>query len=96
MNRQNIQNRAAMLGISVVVCMLLVILLFKGHSLQEKIVANEIRKDQLNEQWEEEEARTGEIEDLQEYMKSEEYIEKIAKEKIGLVKENEIIFKENK
>lgn len=96
MNRQNIQNRAAMLGISGVVCLLLLILLVKGDSLQEKIAANENRKDQLMKQLEEEEARTGEIEDLQEYMKSEEYIEKIAKEKIGLVKENEIIFKENK
>ena len=29
-------------------------------------------------------------------MQSDEYTEKIAKEKIGLVKDNEIIFKENK
>ena len=43
-----------------------------------------------------EEARTKDIEDMQEYMQSDEYAEKIAKEKIGLVKDNEIIFKENK
>ena len=36
------------------------------------------------------------FEELQEYMKSDKYMEKIAREKIGLVKENEIIFKENK
>ena len=45
-------------------------------------------------QLEEEEARTKEIEDLQDYVKSDEYMEKVAKEKIGLLKPNEIIFKE--
>ena len=64
--------------------------------LQKKIDENIKRQTQLQEQLDAEAARTEEIEDLQEYMKSDEYMEKIAREKIGLVKENEIIFKENK
>ncbi|NCC43748.1 MAG: cell division protein FtsH [Clostridia bacterium] len=84
-----------MLGISGVVCMLLVILLLEGRSLQDRIQVNEDKKAQLEDQLASEEARTGEIEEQQEYMQSDEYIEKIAKEKIGLVKDNEIIFKEN-
>ena len=79
--RIKVQNRIAMISISLVVCMLVVLLAFKEHSLQVKYQANENRKD---------------IEDVQEYMQSDEYTEKIAKEKIGLVKDNEIIFKENK
>ncbi|NCB92118.1 MAG: cell division protein FtsH [Clostridia bacterium] len=75
--------------------MLLVILLLEGRSLQDRIQVNEDKKAQLEDQLASEEARTGEIEELQEYMQSDEYIEKIAKEKIGLVKDNEIIFKEN-
>ena len=51
---------------------------------------------ELEEELKTEEARTKDIEDMQEYMQSDEYTEKIAKEKIGLVKDNEIIFKENK
>ncbi|MBS6195427.1 MAG: septum formation initiator family protein [Clostridiales bacterium] len=94
--RSNIQNRAAMLGISGVICMLLVVLLFEGRSLKLRRDANEVKTEQLIKQQEEEEARTGEIEDLQKYIQSDEYTEKIAKEKIGLVKENEIIFKEVK
>ena len=86
------QNKAAMLGISSVVCMLLGVLLVEGHSLQNKIQQNEVRYAQLEKQLKEEQARTGEIEEMQ----SDEYVEKIAKEKIGLVKENEIIFKETK
>ena len=61
-----------------------------------KFQTNEIRKAQLEEEITTEEARTKDIEDMQEYMQSDEYAEKIAKEKIGLVKDNEIIFKENK
>lgn len=95
-NKRNIQNRAAMLGISGVICMLLVILLFEGRSLKMKRDANEVKTEQLIQQQKEEQARTDEIEELQKYMQSDEYTEKIAKEKIGLVKENEIIFKENK
>ena len=68
--RIKVQNRVAMISISMVVCMLVEITT--------------------------EEARTKDIEDMQEYMQSDEYAEKIAKEKIGLVKDNEIIFKENK
>lgn len=85
-----------MLGISLVICMLLIILLLEGRSLKRRRDANEAKTEQLIQQQEEEKARTGEIEDLQKYMQSDEYTEKIAKEKIGLVKENEIIFKENK
>lgn len=85
-----------MLGISLVVCVLLIVLMVEGQSLQKKIDENIKRQTQLQEQLDAEAARTEEIEDLQEYMKSDEYMEKIAREKIGLVKENEIIFKENK
>ena len=35
-----------------------------------------------------------EIEELEEYMNSDEYIEQVAKEKLGMVKDGEIIFKE--
>ena len=90
--RIKVQNRVAMIS----VCMLVVLLAFKEHSLQVKYQTNENRKAQLEEEITTEEARTKDIEDMQEYMQSDEYAEKIAKEKIGLVKDNEIIFKENK
>ena len=65
-------------------------------SLQKKIEANEVRKTQIAEAYAAEQKRTEEIEQLQEEMQSDEYYEKIAKEKIGLVKDNEILFEENK
>lgn len=85
-----------MIGISGVVSLLVIALLYQSVSLQKKIEANEVRKAQIAEAYEDEQKRTEEIEQLQEEMQSDEYYEKIAKEKIGLVKDNEILFKENK
>ena len=85
-----------MVGISTVVTMLLTVLLIQGQSLQKRIQENEQRKEELLAETETEQERTSEIEDMEEYMQSDEYIEKIAREKIGLVKDNEIIFKEVK
>ena len=76
--------------------MLLAVLLIQGQSLQKRIQENEQRKEELLAETETEQERTSEIEDMEEYMQSDEYIEKIAREKIGLVKDNEIIFKEVK
>ena len=85
-----------MIGISGVVSLLVIALLYQSVSLQKKIEANEVRKAQIAEAYAAEQKRTEEIEQLQEEMQSDEYYEKIAKEKIGLVKDNEILFKENK
>ena len=39
--------------------------------------------------------RTDDITALKEYMQTDEYIEKTAREKLGMVKDNEILFKES-
>ena len=44
----------------------------------------------------EEEARTEELKELETYTKTKKYAEEVAKDKLGLVYENEIIFQENK
>ena len=48
----------------------------------------------LEKELEEEQARTDEIKELKEYMQTDEYAEQAAREKLGLVKDNEIIFQE--
>ena len=49
---------------------------------------------QLNEQIAEEEQRSEEIEEYRKYTQTKKYAEDVAKEKLGLVYEGEIIFKE--
>ena len=84
-----------MLAITLVALVLLAAMLISGHNLQQKITNNNSRIVSLKEQIEGEEQRTVEIEELQDYMKSDEYLEQTAKEKLGFVKDGEIIFKEN-
>ena len=49
---------------------------------------------ELEKQYTKESERADEIESMQQYMQSDQYIEDIAKSKLGLAYDNEIIFKE--
>ena len=89
------RNKVTMIGITSVVCLLMVILLVQGQRLNAQASANEQRMAELEQQIEDENQRTQEIGDLEEYMQSDEYLEKVAKDKLGLIKDGEIIFKES-
>ena len=62
-------------------------------SLREKNNSYKAQEAELEEQLKEETARTEEIDALEEYVGTEEYVEDVAKEKLGLVNPNEILFK---
>ncbi|MDO5392954.1 MAG: septum formation initiator family protein [Eubacteriales bacterium] len=91
--RASSSNRRGMAGIAVVVMMLLAVLLFRSHALEVKNTAYAEQMAQLQEQIEMEQIRAEEMEKLPEYTQSQEYIEKTAREKFGLVYPDEIIFK---
>lgn len=80
--------------VTFVVAVLLVVLLVLKVSLHAKVENNMNRASVLQDQILEEKNRTIEIEELEEYMNSDGYIEQVAKEKLGMVKDGEIIFKE--
>lgn len=91
--RPSKSNRRGMFAIAVIVMVLLVGLLVQS---QELILSNkqyEIKKAELEQQIKDEEIRSGEIENMKDYVDSIEYIEKLAREKLGLVYEDETIFK---
>ncbi len=89
------RSRNAMLVITITVVLLLIIILAVSSNLSRTLASNEERTRELKELIREETERTQEIKDLQEYMKSDEYLEKAAKEKLGFVKDGEIIYKES-
>ena len=89
------RSRTTELSITVVLCCLVAVLTVKGISLQQKVNANASRLSGLDSQIEEEKQRTDDITALKEYMQTDEYIEKTAREKLGMVKDNEILFKES-
>lgn len=89
------KSRTTELSITVVLCCLVAVLTVNGISLQQKVNANASRLSSLDSQIEEEKQRTDDITALKEYMQTDEYIEKTAREKLGMVKDNEILFKES-
>ncbi|MDY3919262.1 MAG: septum formation initiator family protein [Candidatus Limivivens sp.] len=86
-------NRLGMLCISLIVCVLLICLSVQSRGLAMKNQAYEEQIAQLHAQIEAETERAKEIEDLEAYMLTDEYIEDVARDKLGLVYEGETIFK---
>lgn len=88
-------NRMGMLAIAMVVCILLAGLVYKSRSLRNQIAIYDAKAEVLKEEIQNEIDRTEEIEELKRYMQTDEYAEEVARDKLGLVKDNEIVFKES-
>lgn len=82
-----------MIAIVLVVLVLLGGLMSKTNDLQERLAVYDAKAATLQEEIEEEQARTEEIDKLKRYMQTDEYAEEVAREKLGLVKDNETVFK---
>lgn len=85
-----------MVMIAGIVAVLLIVLLVQSQQLLSRNASYESRKEELTQQIQDEEVRAGEIDKLKSYVDSEEFIEKIARERLGLVYKDEIIFKAEK
>ena len=76
------------------VLMMLVVVAVKSVELREKRATYLAREEQLMQEIEAEQERTEDIEEYQKYTQTKKYVEEVAKEKLGLVYEGEIIFKD--
>ncbi len=83
-----------MLLVITVVLMMLVVVAVKSVELREKRATYLAREEQLMQEIEAEQERTEDIEEYQKYTQTKKYVEEVAKEKLGLVYEGEIIFKD--
>ena len=71
------------------VSLVIAFLLIKGVMLQPEINQNKEKIDNLNGQITKQQQKLDELDELAEKVDTDEYIEKVAREKLGLVKENE-------
>lgn len=94
--RQNKQNKAGMVCVTLIVLCLLVGVSVQIFHLRGKNEAYKVKEKQLTNQLELEQERQEEIAAYELYVGTPEYIEELAKTKLGLVNDNEIIFKEKK
>ena len=87
------QHRRSMLGISAVILLLAVMVTVSSVELRAKNNAYIEQEQELEADIQAEKERAEEISDLEEYVGTDEYVEQQAKDRLGLVHENEIIFK---
>lgn len=94
--RRKHQNRMGMLLVTTVVLMMLLVVAVKSVELREKRETYAVKEEALRQEIEAEEVRAEEIEEFEKYTQTKKYVEEVAKEKLGLVYQGEIIFKDEK
>ena len=83
----------AIMGITLVVMCLAVAINIKGADLKQSDLDYKVREENLDAQVKAEEKRTEELKEYKIYVKTKQYAEEVAKEKLGLVNPDEILLK---
>lgn len=92
--RRKDNNRAGKMCISMILVAFVAVMSVQIVKLYQKDQEYANKQAELEVQLEEEAARQAELEDYEAYTKSQQYVEDVAKSKLGLAYDNEIIFKE--
>lgn len=93
--QQRFENHMALISVFLVVICLAIAFGVKGRELKAKNLEYQIKQDSLDESLADESRRSDELSEKETYVKTKEYVEKVAKEKLGLVNRNEILIKPN-
>ena len=93
--RKRHQNRFSMFLVTLVVVMVMTVVAVRSVELRQKIELKQQELALLNAKIEEEKLRTLAIEEFAKEVQTKGYIENIAREKLGLVYEGEILFKQD-
>lgn len=91
--RDRLGNRMTLLGITFVVISMAVVVNLRGASLKDKELQYQIKEENLEQRLEQEQDRAQQLEEQRIYVQTKQYIEKVAKEKLGLVNPDEILLK---
>ena len=92
--RRKNENRLGMSMAFLAIIMIIAVVGINSISLRQKQAKYIAREQELQQQIDTENARTEELKELETYTKTKKYAEEVAKDKLGLVYDNEIIFKE--
>ena len=96
-NKRKIANNyIGMAAISGVALILLGSLAVESVNMRGQVAVYDARAAELEEKIENEKERTKEIDAQKGYMETDEYAAEVARDRLGLVKDNEIVFEEEK
>lgn len=90
--RKRRQNKLSMCLVSTVVFMLLVVVSISSVGLKQKQAVYLEKQKLLEQQIAAEEQRAQDLVELRKYTQTKAYVEEVAKEKLGLVHKDEIVF----
>lgn len=93
--RKRRQNRFSMVLVTLVVVMISIVVAVRSVELKQKIAVIASREEQINAQIEAEKKRAEEIAEYRKYTQTKAFMEEVAKDKLGLVYEGEIVFKQD-
>lgn len=92
--RRKNENRLGMSMAFLAIVMIVAVVGINSISLKQKQAKYIAREQELQQQIDAETARSEQLKELETYTKTKKYAEEVAKDKLGLVYDNEIIFKE--
>ena len=92
--RRKVENRFSMALVTIVIIMVMIVVAFGRAQLKDKQAVEDAETLRLEQEIAKEEQRSLEIDEKEKYSKTNKYVEEVAREKYGMVKENEIVFKE--
>jgi cell division protein DivIC len=87
-------NRVGTISVSLIVFTLLIVMSIQIWNLHQKNREYVAQEKSLQQQLSEETERQEELKNYEAYTKTQDYIQDIAKSKLGLIHNNEIVFKE--
>ena len=87
-----LQHKTSMIGISAVIVMLAVILAVGSVSQWKKIKERKAQQAEIEAQLKKEQERREELDEQEEYYGTDEYVEDVAKDALGLINPGEILF----
>lgn len=86
-------NKKSMRGVTIVVVLLLLAISVNIVRLYQKDQDYAAEEKKLEQQYQEETKRSEELTELEKFMDTLEYVEQVAREKLGMVFKNEIVFR---
>ena len=90
--RRKKQNRMSMILITIAVIVLTIVVGYSVYNMKIELDENKEKIESLNKEYAEEEKRKEEIAEYQKYTQTDEFVEDVAREKLGLVHDDEIVF----
>lgn len=91
--RKRNQNKLSMFLVTIVVLMIMVVVAVRSVEINQKLDEAAVEIESLNAQIAVEDERAEEIAEYEKYTQTKKYVEEVAKDKLGLVYEGEILFK---